>query len=305
MRSAAILLLTLGFSSAASGGEYQRIPGTGVSLVVPQGFRVSSELPGIGRDEDVTSLLVSQLPAPFATSRESFTREALATRGVTLHRGVEVEVAGREGLLLHASQRAEGVAFRKWILLLGDERASVLLTATTPLDLETVHQKALVSTLQSARWDPDLEASAAPGLRFRVGEVPPLRIVSSAKNAVVLSDPGHTAGAVAPLVVVGSSLGRVQIGDLAGFARRRLEQTVSIEQIEVVSEEPGSLDGLPGHRIEASARDGDSQRPVHVTQLLATDGERYYLLQGIADAETRESFAALLEQVIASFALLE
>lgn len=303
VRSAPAWLLALGLAASAAASEPQRIAGTGVSLDVPDGFHVSQEFPGFGRDDDLTSLLVSELPAPFEASRASFGAEALASRGVTLHRTVDVVVDGRRGLLMHASQRSAGVTFRKWILLLGDDRASVLLTATTPLDREAMHRDALVSTLRSVRWDPEQKTSDTEGLRFRVSEVAPLRIVSSAPNAVVLSDPDHGPGTLAPLVVVGSSLGRVQIRDLAGFARRRLDQTVSIEAVEIASEAPASLDGLPGHRIEARALDGDSGRPVHVTQLLATDGERYYLLQAIVDAHTRGSLEPVLEAIFASFTL--
>ena len=302
MRLLLALLGVVALLTAPAAAEPTRIPDTEVSLDLPEGFALANDFPGIGCDDDLTSILVSQIPAPLPLSREDFTGEALAERGVRLQRSDAVRVDGRDGLLLHATQQAGGVTFRKWILLLGDDRASVLLTATTPLDLESVHQRALVETLRTATWSP--EDRAAPGLRFRVREVAPLRIVSSAPNAVVLTDPGHDATAtVAPLVAVGSSLSHVQIRDLAAFARQRLEQTASIDEIEVESERGRSLDGLAGHEIRAVARDVATKRSVVVTQLLATDGRRYYLLQGIADAEDGASFAALLEEVIGSFAL--
>ncbi len=306
MRRIAILSLSLVLAASAGAGEYVRIDGTNVSLRVPEGFELSRDFPGLGRDADLTSVLVTQLQMPFQLSRASFSADALARRGVQLHRKADVEVARRTGELLHATQRANGIEFRKWLLLFGDERTSVLLTATTPLDLEAVHQEALVETLSTARWDPNAPVSPTQGLRFRVREVAPLRIVSSAPNAIVLSDPMHGTGrGIPPLVVVGSSLGRVQIANLAVFARERLMQTVSIEAVEVSSQTSRSLDGLPGHEIRAVARDVESQRPVHVTQLLATDGEHYYLLQGIADAENDGAFASLLERVIDSFAFVE
>lgn len=303
-RIACALLAALVLAVTASAEEYRQIEGTRVQLRVPDGFFVSDEFPGLGREEDLTSVLVSELAAPLALTRTTFGAEALAEKGVTLRRAVEVEVEGRAGLLLHATQNAAGVAFRKWILLLGDERRSVLITATAPLDLEARHQQALVETLSTARWNPDVEVTPGDGMRFSVAEAPPLRIVSSAANAIVLSDPTRTFGpGPPPLVVVGSSLGRVQIADLADFARQRLEQTVSIEEIEVREESERSLDELPAHEIRARARDVASKRVMQVTQVLATDGERYFLLQGIVDAEESEAFAPILQQVIDSFSL--
>lgn len=304
-RRLALCALVL-LAATARAAEPVRIEGTHVRLHVPEGFRVAAEFPGLGLDEDLTSVLVSELPVPLAVSRRDLDEDALAHGGVILRRAAEVEVGRFSGVLVHATQRIAGIEFRKWLLLFGDETGSVLLTATTPLDLEERYQKALVETLSTAIWDPDLAATPPEGLRFRVREVAPLRIVRSSANAIVLADPARTGGdTLTPLVTVGSSLVPVQIGDLPRFARRRLEESTSIEQIEVESERPRELGGLPGHEIVATARDVATRRPVRVTQLLASDGERYYLVQGIADAEDAASFAAPLEQVIGSFALVE
>ena len=298
-RTASLLVLLLAF--AASAAEPVPVPGTRVSLVVPEGFALSQDFPGLGRDDDLTSILVTELPVAVTIARQDLDADALAARGVRVHRLVEVPVAGRQGWLAHATQDVAGVAFRKWILLFGDDTKSVLLTATTPLDLEAVHGRALVDTLAGARWSPEAPADPVAALPFRVGEAPPLRILHSAPNAVVLSDPDPTPDRVVPLVAVGVSLAQVQIGDLPAFARDRLMQTVSIEEIEVEDERARSLDGMPGHQIEARARDAASEREVIVTQLLATDGARYFLVHGIADAASGEAFRPLLERVIASF----
>ena len=182
----------------------------------------------------------------------------------------------------------------------------MLLTATAPLDLEAAHQEALVETLSSARWaGSEVVGPDDAALRFSIDVPPPLRIVRSSTNALVLSDPDHAGDALPPLVVVGASRAQVQIRNLAGFARERLEQTVSIDEIEVTDDAPRELGGLPGHEIHATARDVQSERAARVTQLLATDGERFFIVQGIVDAETSETFAPLLERVITSFTLRE
>jgi len=291
---------------AASDLPHVRVPGTRVSLSLPEGFSLSTEFPGIGAD-DLTSVLVTELAAPLATTAEGFSPEALAGRGVVVHRASDVAVGARRGRLLHATQRVDGVTFRKWILLLGDHAASVLVTATTPLDLETVHQEALVGVLQGARWDPALSVPAGEGLRFRVSEVATLRVMSTAPNAVVLSDPDHDPqdGAIPPLLVAGSSVGQVHVGNLQRFAEERLHQTATIDEIEVESRAETMLGPLTAQQIVASARDIETERAVRVTQILASDGARYYLVQGIVDASRAEAFAAPFAAVVASFELVE
>jgi hypothetical protein len=302
-----VLLLCAGAAAAGDADAAQvltPIRGTGVRLAVPEGFEIARDFPGIGRDEDLTSLLVTELSVPIDVSRQSFDVESLARRGIRADRIVAVRVDGRDGLLAHASQRAAGLVFRKWILLLGDDTRSVMLTATTPLDLEARYQRDLVETLRSARWTPSRDADSGGGseLPFRVDPVGPLRIVKSSANAVVLSEPGAAAdGSPPPIVTVGASSAQVQIRDLGDFARRRLAESASIDSIELESERSRELDGMPGHEIRARARDIQSQRPVAVTQLLATDGAHYYLVQGIVDAEAGGDFAPLLDRLIASF----
>jgi hypothetical protein len=305
MRGLATLLIALALAGPAR-AEPTPIPGTRVRLEVPEGFAVSDAFPGIGRDRDLTSVLVTELATPIESTRASFSREALAERGVILHRSVEVEVDSRSGTLLHATQRAAGTTFRKWLLLMGDGSASVLITAATPLDLESQHGATLAGVLKTARWEPAAKVPPLEGLRFRVDEVAPFEIVTTAPNAVALSirDAGAESDEVPALIVVGSSLGRVHIANLPVFSRERLQQTTSIEEIELRSEQPATLGGLPAHEMSATATDIESGRSVRVTQLLASDGERYFLLQGIFDAAQHDALAGAFRQVVGSFEVI-
>jgi hypothetical protein len=302
---AAVALATAA-AAAESDARLTPIPGTGVRIAIPPGFELSHEFPGFGREVDLTSVMVTELPFPIATARESLSAEALAQRGVELHRSGSVPVDGREATLVHASQALAGMRFRKWMLLVGDETSSVLLTATTPLELESQYQEALVGALRSTRWSPGHAAPSGPAgeLGFSLRTPAPLRIVTTSADALVLSDPDHgSKGALAPVVTVGASRARVGIRDLADFARERLDETVSIRDIERSAERDRELGGMPGREIEADAVDSATGRPVRVVQVLATDGSRYYLVQGIFDREEAARYAPLLEEVARSFAL--
>jgi len=289
-------------SPAPAAAEHrQSIGGTGISLSVPEGFRSSQDFPGVGRAEDLSSVLVTELDVPLNLAAEAFTAEALKQRGIDLDSSKPVEVDGRQATLIQATQRIGSMTFRKWFLLLGSSTRSVLLTATTPTEYEERHRDALVHTLESAHWN---EASRpAPALSFRVKEAPPLRIVRSGNDSIVLSDPDVAKGHVASVVTVGGSQAQVDAGDLAAFARTRLEETVSIHKISVESQGPRALGPLRGHQIAATALDTESGRSVRVQQILASDGARYYLVQGIFDAEDAARLTPAFEALAASFEL--
>jgi hypothetical protein len=297
--AAAALLLGAGGAAV----DPTPIPGTRIALVVPPGFHVAREFPGIGRDEDLTSVLVTELPVPLEISLPTFSPEALAERGIRYHRSGSVEVSGRRATLVHASQNVAGMEFRKWMLVIGDETETVMVVATTPIELEATHQAALVETLASVRWTPG-PREAPTALPFSIRPPDPLRIVTSARNALVLSDPAYDGSGerLPPVVSVGYSVALVQIRDLAAFARQRLEETASISEIEILEESPRRLDGMPAHAIEADAHDASTDREVRVRQVLATDGARFYLIQGIAERREAEPFAGLFDAVVTSFA---
>jgi len=281
----------------------QAIGHTGVSLLVPTGFKSSEDFPGIGRAEDLSSVMVTELDVPQSAAAEAFTQPALERRGIAVASTRPITVDGRETSLIEATQKIGSMTFRKWFVLLGSDTRSVLLTATTPVEYEGQHREALVHVLESARWSEASGPAPAVALSFQVKEVPPLRIVRSGNDSIVLSDPEVVKGHVAPLVTVGASQARVDASDLAAFAKSRLEETTSLHEISVEEQGPRALGSLQGYQITAKAKDTESGRPVRVRQILASDGSRYFLVQGIFDADDATRLGPAFEGVATSFKL--
>jgi hypothetical protein len=291
---------------AAAPPERQAIPGTHVSLEVPAGFHVAREFAGIGRAADFTSVMVTELAVPRAIALESLSEESLTRSGLQRLGGSDVKVDGQPAARVDAVQKIGSKSFRKWFLLLGDETHSVLLTATAPDELKQQHEAALVAVLESARWEEagaPPASSAAPELRFSVKEAAPLRIVRSADDSLVLSEAQAQKGHVTPVVTAGASRAQVAIDDLAAFARSRLEQTPSVFEVQIRSQAARPLGKLAGHEIRADAKDAESGRAVRVHQVLAEDGGRYYLVQGIFDAADDARLSPAFDAVAASFEL--
>jgi hypothetical protein len=290
---------------AAAPPQREAIPGTHVSIEVPAGFHVAREFAGIGRAEDFTSVMVTELAVPRAIALESLSQESLTRSGLERLGSSDLQVGGKAATRVDALQKIGSKSFRKWFLLLGDETHSVLLTATAPDELRQQHESALVAVLESTRWEESgaPAAAAAPELHFSVREAAPLRIVRSANDSLVLSESQAQKGHVAPVVTAGASRARVAIDDLAAFARTRLEQTPSVHEIQIRSQSARPLGKLAGHEIRADAKDAESGRAVRVHQVLAEDGGRYYLVQGIFDAEDDARLSPAFEAVAASFEL--
>jgi hypothetical protein len=132
---------------------HHTVSGTGVTLIVPAGFSAARDFPGIARATDLSSVMVTELDVPLALASEAFAPDALARRDIEVASTTPVVVDGHSTQLIQATQRIGEMRFSKWFLLLGDDKHSVLLTATTPSDREAQHRDALVHVLETAQWN--------------------------------------------------------------------------------------------------------------------------------------------------------
>lgn len=108
------------------------VPGTSITLKAPEGFTESSDFPGIALAEKGSSIMVNVVPAPYVAISASFDEAGLKTQGMTLISREEVTGGFGEGILIHASQSAQGTPFLKWVLVFGDDSTTNLVTGTFP-----------------------------------------------------------------------------------------------------------------------------------------------------------------------------
>ena len=259
------------------------VAGTRVSLEPPPGFIAAEEFPGFQNAENSSSIMVNEIPGPVSQVGAGLTREGLASHGMTLLESQRTKVAGRDGLLVHASQAAAGMQFEKWMVLFGDDAQSVMVTAVFPLDSAESLSGAMKRAVLSTRWNSAAKVDHFDGLPFRIDETKVLKIANRMSNMLLLTEGGEkvVANPSDPLLVVGVSIGDIDLSDLETFARDRIAQ---IEQITAVAQLQGrttTVDQLPAYELTAQARDKKSGAPLSVYQLVVADQRRYFLVQGL------------------------
>jgi hypothetical protein len=255
---------------------------------------VAQQFPGLQRAEMGASIMVTEIPAPYAKMKEGINAEGLATRGVSVT-GVEtVRLADREGVLMAGTQTAQGIVFKKWMLLFGDSTNSVMVMATFPLELSDQLSGQMRAAVVSSRWAPDTEVGVFEGLAFRVEPTAKLHISNRVSNLLLLAKPGHK-GVVPPqdpLMVVGTSLSEVEIDDVESFSRERLKQTAQISDIEYRNGRRVSVNGMNGYEVVATAKDARSGAPLFVYQAVLLETDRYFILQGFVGSERGDEYLA-------------
>jgi len=306
LRIAIVLTLVALFARTAARAEsYTAIPGTRVSLVLPEKFEVASEFAGIGWRDAGATIHIVEVPGSAEQTKASFTKSTLAGKGIALLRFEDVESAMGPARLFHVSQVAQGMEFRKWLLLAGSADTTVMLTATAPStvaeELEPIFRRCLLA----ARWEPQRVVDPLAGLGFAVSESADLKVASSMMGAAILLTKDGvktTASPGDPFVIVGRSTAEVAISDLAAYSKKRLTGTIQIADIKVEQESEHVIAGMPGYELVASAT-AEGSTPVVVYQALAYDGQQYFLIQGRVGVGEKDRYLEQFRQITRSLSV--
>jgi len=283
---------------------YTPIPHSGVSLVIPDDFRLTENFPGLASSDRVSSVMITEVALPIDSVRAAMTPHALAERGLRTLRFENVVVDGRTGLLVHAiDQTSTHGTIRRWMLGFGAGDHSVVLTASTTKELSQSVGPVLETILLGAVWDPRTASELFTELGFTVSETELLKVSERLPGMIVLTRGGHreVLEPEEPLLLAGSSKAAGGPIDLAAFARTQLLEMPELRDARIVSEGPVALGDMTGHEIVATAADRDSGAAIDVYQAFASDGVRYYLVQGLVGTSAADEYMPQFREVAASF----
>ncbi len=267
-------------STGPAGSAPLPVTGTPLLIEAPAGFVPAATFPGFEMRDAAATLLVAELPAPFAVVSAGFTEEALLTQGMVLEERGARSFSDLPGELIRLQQNApNGVTYRKWLALFGDDERTFLVTAGVPLAKADELGPAMVKALDSIVWQRETVVGEE-GLRFRMSGPKGLDHRQRFLNNLAWSEPGSSS--LAPTLVVGNSFLSPAATALEPFARLRLSQTREIRDLGEAEARPTHLDDLDAVELVARAKDAETGDPVIVYQVMAYDADIYFLIQGFA-----------------------
>ena len=282
--------------------EARPVRGTRLSLVPPEGFVESPRFSGFQKDETGSSIMVVEMRMRFGLVTQAFEPGPMASKGMKLLGKEALTLDGGQAVLAHLEQEYAGVTYRKWMLALGDEQGSALVTATYRAEQEARESASLKAAVLSARRDRETEAPPMePG--FTLGPTPGLRRAEQFQTAVLYTLNGLLLGNAPedPLLVVAPSLGDPGALDPKAFSEKRLQQTASVKDVVVESGAPVEIDGLKGYELLGRAKNSHTGAPLVLYQVLLLDEGRYFLLQGRVGEARRQEYLPHFQAAARSF----
>jgi hypothetical protein len=283
--------------------RYVTFPAAGVKLVRPDGFDDAENFHGFQQPSTNASVMVVAIPGPFSETTGGFTPAQMNSQGMNLITREDIEIDGKQGLLLSVSQRAYGTDFAKWIVAFGDESKTTIVTATYPATHDLTLSGLLKSIVLSVRLDTTPAPEPGTDVGFTVTASEKLKITPGIGKMVMYTKDGIVPAKSPedPLFLAAPSVADVPLEDKRQFAVQRLFQTAHTKVTSLISNTPVTIDGLEGFELLAEAEHSDSGISLVLYQVLLFDEGCYILMQGLVGAALRDEYLPEFKAMAHSF----
>ncbi len=294
----ALLLLVLAICGSAQAADPTFPVGSHIGLVPPPGMTASTAFPGFEDRERKAAILLNQVPGPaYEHFLKAMSAGAINIPGVSnAKRELMLTDSGAAHLVI-GDQEAEGVKFRKWLMITrrnitdrdADTTFSFIVTAQIPEDASEVYtEEAIRKTLGTVA----LRAVVPPEeildqLPFRVterGNFEGVRLLAPGRAIMLTEHPGiREIPSTEPVLMVSAGGGApAQADDRANFAQNVLRSIQGFNNLRVLSQETMRIGGQPAHEIRLEGQSANDNTDVVIVQWMRFGGGGFLRLVGIS-----------------------
>ncbi len=299
-----ILIISIFFCSPLYASERSAVPGTKTTIIPPSEFILAHNFPGFILEEAGSSIMVTEMPGPLSKIADAFTEAGAATQGMSLISREKIQKRANSGLLLHLSQEAYGTQFLKWIYIFGTELNTTMVTATFPAELKQHLSEKMKSSILSSSLRIENQIDPFEGLTFMIEESSEFKIAKRVSNMLMITeggvlDPKPTPN---PIFIVGSSISQgLAINDKEAFSSQRVKAIKTMNNIQVSTSKPITINGLSGFEIIADSTHAKSKESLFVYQVTLFDETDYFIMLGYAQRNKIENYISDFKKMAYSF----
>lgn len=280
------------------------ISGTRIRLTPPANFTPANQFPGYQLESRVSSIMITEIPGPFTETSAGFSKpDELKKRSMLVLNKQEVKLGGHNALLLKVEQRAYETDFLKWLLVFGDEKETVIITANFPKMYEAELSEKLKASILTAQWDKKRAVAPTESLNFTVEEKGELKLANRMVNMLSFTKNGiiPKKDITDPLFIAGQSISKTAIPDNEEYSKARVLQISQVKDIEVEQLNKITIDNLNGYEIVASGKDTKSEQPMLIYQVMLFEEQSYFLMQGFVGNNNRQNNLEIFKQMARTF----
>ena len=264
-------------------------PASRIGLAPPAGLVVSKEFPGFeDRARKAAILLVELPPEAYAQIEKGKAAEILTSGGANVESNEPFPLGSGPAFLVVATQPADGVLLRKWVMVASTPDLTAAITVQVPdSEKDTYPDASIKAALATVTFRAKVPVEEQLGaLPFKLNDLAgfrPVRVLPG--GAALLTDGPKDAIELAeqPLMLITiAHSGPTEPEDRDRFARTLFGGIPAIKDIRLARAEPQRIGGQPGHEIVANGKDMKTDADVTIVQWLRFGSGGYIRLLGVA-----------------------
>ena len=269
------------------------VPGSQVGLVPPPGFIPSDTFKGFLSPQESGSILIVEMPAQAYDQVSGVSDAMWATKGITVQSRTVLSIDGARAVLIKGRQNYSGIALKKWMIIIGFDDLTAMVTAQIPATVAKERQAAIESSLGTiqlrAALSLDQKLAALP---FSIGATDTMRVTNVLAGNTVLLTRGPkniVEGAEQPMLIIARSFTRASaVGTTAEkVSRHSIGNIASLGDIAIERTGNVRFANGDGFEIVARARVTKTNEPVAVIQWVKMLDDGYLRIIGMSSTATR------------------
>lgn len=265
--------------------KHQFAKGTKLAIIPPTDFVNAEAFAGFQQAATNASIMVSELPAPFATITSGFTAENLAKRNMTFLAKKQINFQNKPAFIYEVKQKAYGEEYLKKMLVFGDEKSTVLVNFIYPAsepNMETSISKALYSIVYESEKSIDPLADAAISIDISGTN---MKFATAISGSYLFTTDGNVPVKAEDkaMLTMGQSISNFEMDDKKNYSINRLKQQSNGDKIIIENTAEVDIDSLKGYEIYGYGVDNNGKKELNY-QIMLFSEKKYYILVGLANA---------------------
>lgn len=272
-------------TAALAEGTVQTVPGSRVQLAPPEGFEPAVEFTGFAAPASGSSIVITEMPPEAFAELDGAFQSGLRYQGMRLGTREDLTVMEHPSVFIRASQVSRGIAYSKWLLLVGAPDLTALVVGNAPSRAVTEETGTVMrDALLSIAFRPADAVDPMEALPFTL-DIAPSFVVDNVMQGNTLAlktadeadgRPSLFVAAAPPNDVCSELVESGQNGYFAGLVRAM----PGFEMGELEQPAPITIAGLKGLVATAKGADVNTGEPLSVFQVVLFDDCRYVRFVG-------------------------
>lgn len=261
--------------------EHQNIVGTKISIIPPIGFIKADNFLGLQQTQSGATIMVLDIPAPFAETSKGLTKEGFLSQGVEVKTIKKLTLNNLPAIFVIGEQNAYSNTYTKYILCFGTEKETIMINGAIPSNLEKIAKEVKTSILSSF-YEENKKIDPFEVLDYEIDVSKSKMIYAKGmSNTMTFNIDGllPTKSQDKTSLFIAKSFSKIPVEDKKLFALNRLKQ-LPINIINIENTETIEIDTISGYQILLTTNNKKTNEPEKIYFVILFSDNLYYILYG-------------------------